>query len=206
MLDSGIFTFINSKTKVDIDNYVHEYAEYIKKHQIKSYVELDMDQILGVKETRRLRDRLENLVGWRSIPVWHSIRGKQSFIDDCREYDRVCLGFYLTEGLSPALTEKYTPWFVDKAHELDCALHGLGFTKSTLLPKFHFDSVDSSTWSAGKRYGQVCTFDRAEGRIKILQKPDGVRIRSMELMERHNWKHWRLYQDYAREHLQVITR
>ena len=204
LLDSGVFSYINSGKKVDYDRYIHEYADYIRENNIRSYVELDIDQIVGVKETRKLRDRLENLVGWRSIPVWHSVRGKDSFIQDCRDYPRICLGFYLTEGLPPALTEKYTPWFIDKAHELDCRIHGLGFTKTYVLPRFHFDSVDSSTWSFGQRYGISFFFNKDTKKMEQKTKPAGTRIGDFGGLMYHNFSQWRAYQDYARNNIPLV--
>lgn len=207
MLDSGVFSFINSGKKVDYDRYIHEYADFIRENNIKSYVELDVDQLVGVKETRKLRDRLEGLVGWRSIPVWHTIRGKESFIEDCKEYPRICLGFYLTEGLPAQLTEKHTPWFIDKAHEHNCRIHGLGFTKTTLLPKFHFDSVDSSSWSFGQRYGNICYFDKDKKTMYQSPKPRGTRLiigPGYEGLMKHNFKQWQMYQNWARQNLPII--
>lgn len=207
MLDSGVFSFISSGKRVDYDRYIHEYADYIKENNIKSYVELDVDQLIGVKETRRLRERLENLVGWRSIPVWHTIRGKESFIQDCTEYPRICLGFFLTEGLSSQLTDKWAPWFIDKAHELDCRIHGLGFTKTRVLPKFHFDSVDSSSWTGGQRYGRRWVFDTKRNVMVGLEKPEGKRIiigKGYTGLMTYNFHQWHLYQNWARAHLPII--
>ena len=44
ILDSGVFTMINSGKQFNLDKYVDEYADFIKKHKIKQYVELDVDQ------------------------------------------------------------------------------------------------------------------------------------------------------------------
>lgn len=204
MLDSGVFSFINSGKKVDYDRYIHEYADYIKENNIRAYVELDVDQLIGVKDTRKLRDRLEGLVGWRSISVWHTIRGKESFLQDSRDYPRICLGYYLTEGLPPQLTEKWTPWFIDTAHANNCRIRGLGFTKTKLLPRFHFDSVDSSTWSFGQRSGAIAKFDPHTKTVVQIPRPEGKRISSYAGIMRHNFHQWHLYQNWARENLPVI--
>ena len=129
LLDSGVFTMINSGKRFDILKYVDEYADFIRDNGIKQYVEMDVDQIYGVEQTRKIRERLENRVGWRSIPVWHSVRGKESFIQDCKDYDYIALGYFLTEGLPPGLVRKHAKAFVDKAHSLNCKIHGLGSPK-----------------------------------------------------------------------------
>lgn len=204
LLDSGVFSFINSGKRFN-DEYIHRYAEYIKANNITSYVELDVDQIIGVKETRKLRDKLENLVGWPSIPVWHTIRGKDSFLQDCRDYKRICLGFFLTEGLPTQLTEKYTPWFIEKAHENNCLIHGLGFTKTKLLPYFHFDSVDSSTFIFADRAGITFKFDTKTHSIKTTVRPKGKKISKRRDITRHAYFEWRKYQDWAIRYLPTVS-
>ena len=203
LLDSGIFTFINSGKYVNMDEYIRNYAAFIRDYKIKDYVELDVDQIEGVEQTRRIRDKLENLVGWQSIPVWHTIRGTESFVRDCKDYPRICLGFFLTEGLSTRVTEKYAPKMIKLAHQHKCKIHGLGFTKTTLLPKFHFDSVDSSTWSMGKRYGSMCVFDKETKTMKVVTRPAGHKANGA-IIEKYNLQQWRLYQDYAIKNLPTI--
>lgn len=194
---------INSGKRFNIDKYLHEYAEFIIEYKIKDYVELDVDQIYGVHETRKLRDKLEKLVGYQSIPVWHTIRREQSFLDDCRDYNRICLGFFLTEGIASSITERYATHFINRAHRLGCKIHGLGFTKTKLLRRMPFDSVDSSTWTSGKRYGQLNTFDPNEGIMIIKSRPSGYKA-NPALIERYNYDQWRAYQDYARYNIHTI--
>lgn len=204
ILDSGVFTMINTGKKFNLDTYVEEYAQFIKTHNIKQYVELDVDQIIGVEKTRALRKRLESLVGWKSIPVWHTIRGKESFIQDCKDYDYICLGYFLTEGLKAQVTEKYAKAFVDTAHKYNCRIHGLGFTKGELLKKIPFDSVDSSSWAASRRYGCCFKFDARNRRIKFLQRRKNQRMKNAQALGRPAFIEWRKYQDYVYEHMNPV--
>lgn len=204
ILDSGVFTMINSGKQFNLDRYVDEYADFIKKYKIRQYVELDVDQIIGVKKTRELRARLEERVGWRSIPVWHTIRGKESFIQDCKDYDYIALGYFLTEGLKSNVTEKYAKAFVDKAHEHNCRIHGLGFTKCEHLKNIPFDSVDSSTWSASRRYGITFRFDAREGKITYLERRKNQRMKNAQSLGRPAFIEWRKFQDFAYQHINPI--
>lgn len=66
IMDSGAFTFLNSQgTKgVNLDDYVVQYAEYLKTHSITQYVEMDVDSVTGyekVKEYRRYLEKETNL-------------------------------------------------------------------------------------------------------------------------------------------------
>ena len=80
LCDSGLFTFVNTGVKVDLERYADQYADFVRENNIKDYIELDVDEIKGVAWTRKLRDRIEKRVGWQSIPVFHVVRGKESFI------------------------------------------------------------------------------------------------------------------------------
>lgn len=204
ILDSGVFTMINSGKQFDLDKYVDEYADFIRKHKIRQYVELDVDQIIGVEKTRALRRRLEERVGWKSIPVWHTIRGKESFIEDCKEYDYIALGYFLTEGLKTDVTEKYAKAFVKKAHELKCRIHGLGFTKGEKLKNIPFDSVDSSSWAASRRFGCTFKFDPHNGTIRFLERRKNQRMKNAQALGRPAFIEWRKYQDYAYQNMNPI--
>ena len=201
LCDSGLFTFLNTGVKVDLESYADEYADWVRDNNVKSYIELDVDEIKGVEWTRKLRDRIEKRVGWQSIPVFHVIRGKDSFIQDCKDYERVCVGFMLSEGLPNALTTKYAPWFIDKAHENNCRIHGLGFTQTSILQNYAFDSVDSSTYSSGGRFGLYQYFDPVSKTIKQIPRKQNTRMPSATNLLLHNFHEWVKYQKYARHNL-----
>ena len=59
MLDSGAFTFLNSKRKVDIDEYVEGYTKFINQYDIQYFFEMDIDPIVGYDEVKRIRRKIE---------------------------------------------------------------------------------------------------------------------------------------------------
>lgn len=202
LLDSGAFTYMrNKKLKTDWNQYVEEYAEYIKHRNIKNYIEMDIDSIIGVKDTLKLRSRLESLTGLQSIPCWHFIRGKQAWIDIVKEYSYASISLSgLTDTSKQFIKSgyKYLPWFLEQAKKHDCKVHGLGFTQSAKLPHFRFHSVDSSTWLNGGKYGFINMFDPISGRMRIIQRKG--RLKANEGRE-HNFKQWILFQRYAEKYL-----
>lgn len=204
LLDSGVFTMINTGKRFDLNKYVDEYADFIRDNHIRQYVELDVDQIIGVKETRNLRDRLEKRVGYPSIPVWHTIRGKELFIRDCKDYNYIALGYFLTEGLKEQYTFKYAKAFVDEAHKYKCRIHGLGFTKTQMLKKIPFDSVDSSTWSTSRRYGSIFKFVKEEGYVRSISRDKSLRMKNASALGRLAFIEWKKYQDWAEDNLRCI--
>lgn len=200
ILDSGVFTMIKSGKRFNIENYVDEYADFIKENKVEKYIELDVDQIEGVQRTRELRERLENRVGYPSIPVWHTIRGKESFIQDAKDYNYMALGYFLTEGIPRRITHKYARAFVEEAHKYNCRIHGLGFTDTQLLKTIPFDSVDSSTWCVSRRFGDF--FQYYNGELKRICRPKGYRLKKD--MVRADFSAWRQYQDYAIKNIYPI--
>lgn len=167
LLDSGAFTFMsNAHRKCDWDDYIKRYADFIIRNNIRRFFELDIDSVVGYKAVLKYRDKLESMTGRPCIPVWHKSRGYADFIDTCRRYDYVAIGGIVTGEIKRADYPVFSRLISD-ASKLGCKLHGLGFTKLTLLDKYHFYSVDSSSWQTGNRFGFIYHFDG-----KTMQKTD----------------------------------
>jgi hypothetical protein len=200
LLDSGAFTFMQGKASVNWDAYTEEYAAFINKHDIKLFFELDIDPIVGLKEVERLRKKLEHLTGKKPIPVWHVSRGKEYFVEMCKEYPYVALGGIVTQEVPRAVYEKAFPWFIATAHKYGAKIHGLGYTSLEGLHKYHFDSVDSTAWLYGNRGGYLYKFNPRTGMMDKIDAPSGSRLKSTEAAM-HNFLEWIKFQEYAEKHL-----
>lgn len=147
LLDSGAFTFMNSKKDAEIDweKYIDEYAEFINKYNIKYFFELDIDVVVGTKEVERLRDKLERLTGKQCIPVWHKFRGVEYFKNLCKTYKYIAIGGLVTKEI----TQKEYPTIqkmVAYANKNGVKVHGLGFTNMKWLKRIKWATVDSTSW------------------------------------------------------------
>lgn len=195
ILDSGIFTYLNGldSLNVDWDEYVFNYAKFVRQNQIKNYVEVDVDKIVGYPEVKRLRESLEKQVGWKTMPVWHINRGYDDWLQSVRDYDYVCFGAFITDNLPE---NKYTSIirFIQDAKKQDCKVHGLGITAHKWLKILKFDSIDSSSWSAGQRYGHIDFFDKGE--IKTRHKQAGEKMIETKQVISHNVNEWIKYAHY----------
>ena len=159
LLDSGAFTFLDSGVKVNWEEYTVKYGQFVRKHNIDKFFEMDIDDIVGYEEVLRLRSILENEAGKQVIPVWHNNRGKEGFISDAKKYPYVAIGGLVSGGGEYATKlRKYFPWFINTAHENGAKIHALGFTSIPALSIYHFDSVDSTSWLAGNRFGFLWRF------------------------------------------------
>ena len=201
MLDSGAFSFMrNKKAEVNFDDYLTKYIEFINIHDIRYFFELDVDSVVGFEEVKRLRIRLETETGKKCIPVWHRSRGKENFIQMCQEYDYVAIGGLAINEIKPS-EYPYLKWFIDTAHSYGCKIHGLGFTNLKGLYIYNFDSVDSTTWCQGGKFGTLFHFDGMYMK-KIDSESRGRRSElSTKQINRHNYYEWIKFQKFADKYL-----
>ena len=148
------------------------------------------------------RNRLEKLTNRQSIPVWHPGRGKDEFIRHCDEYPYVALGGYVAaikkgDKRQNAYIQAY-PWFINEAHKRGKKIHGLGYTSLEGLTKHHFDSVDSTAWTTGNRFGYIYYFDGKTMRKK--DAPKGYKLGDSRAVALNNYTEWIKFQKYADKH------
>lgn len=201
LLDSGAFTFMqNSKKHVDWNEYLEQYANFINTYNVNKFFELDIDHVVGYDEVIKLRKKLEHLTGKQCIPVWHTSRGKEEYLKTCDEYPYVAIGGIAIKTIKSS-QYKYFPWFIDQAHKKNTKVHGLGFTNLEGIKKYHFDSVDSTSWTTGNRFGALYKFNGKT--IVKYDKPQGTRIPKDKVKELavNNFIEWCKFQQYADTHM-----
>lgn len=199
MLDSGAFTFMqNSKSHIEWEPYIERYADFIKRNKIEKYFELDIDSVVGYEKVKEYRKKLETLVGWPCIPVWHKSRGIQEYKRHCEEYQYISIGGYVIKEIAPEEFKAF-PKMIKYAHDNGAKVHCLGFTKLSDLPKYHFDSVDSTAWTTGNRFGYIYRFN---GKTMAKHKaPEGKRLGNPREVALHNYTEWIKFQKYAEGNL-----
>lgn len=201
LLDSGAFTFMggasftkNEKKSLIWEDYIERYADFINRNRIEKFFELDIDSVVGYTKVLQYRKKLEQLTGRQVIPVWHSTRGIDEFKKMCQEYPYVALGG-IVGGEWKADKEKYIPWFIETAHKSRTKIHGLGYTKLSRLKDFHFDSVDSTAWTTGNRFGFIYRFNGKT--MEKIQCPKGKRLADSKKVAEINYCEWIKFQQYA---------
>lgn len=200
LLDSGAFTFMSGTGKADFDEYLEKYIDFINKHDIRYFFELDVDSVVGYEKVKEYRARLEAGTGKKCIPVWHKSRGKDEFLRMCDQYDYVAIGGIVTKEITREQYPFFT-WFINEAHKRGCKIHGLGFTDTNLLKKYKFDSVDSTAWLSGSRFGHVYFFDKSSGVMKSKTPPKGKKTVHYKLIDQQNINEWLKYQRFAETNL-----
>lgn len=196
MIDSGAFTFMEAphKKQVDWAAYIRRYAQFIKKHNIRLFFELDIDAVVGYPKVLELRALLKREAERKPIPVWHKSRGKDDFVALCKsDYEYIAIGGIASGEIMPR-DYVHLPWFIDMAHKHGKKIHGLGMTSTTILQKCHFDSVDSSTWIVGSRFANICRFVNKEMKQVHL---NFKRCKDVDALQFYNFNQWIKFQRYA---------
>jgi hypothetical protein len=196
LLDSGAFSFMNGKDiKVEkLDSYCKEYAQFIKKYNIKRYVELDIDTVFGYKKALEYRAYLEKETGRPCIPIWHKSRGKKEFMKMCEQYEYAGIGGIAIKNISRSEWKnfKYLNQF---ANSRNCRLHAMGFTPKHDLKEYGFYSCDSTSWTRPIRFGGLDYFDGT----RIVSKSFNRRINPKKRKQilTLSWNEWCKYQHYV---------
>lgn len=199
MLDSGAFTFMeNANIKVDWLEYTKRYADFVNRNGVEKFFEMDIDSVVGYEKVLRLREVLEKETGKKPIPVWHISRGKDEFLKMCDQYPYVALGG-IVSGEWSAKAKTAFPWFIKEAHKRGTRIHGLGYTNLANLSKYHFDSVDSTAWTTGNRFGHIYRFE--DGTLKKHKVPKGKRLGDPRKVAYINFIEWVKFQKYAETNL-----
>ena len=194
LLDSGAFTFMSGNGgKVNFDEYLERYIAFINETDIRYFFELDVDSIVGYERVKDYRRTLERKTGRRCIPVWHKSRGLDEYKRMVKEYDYIAIGGIASGDIKRTEYKYFTP-LLNYAHHAGCKVHGLGFTNTELLHKYPFDSVDSTSWISGGRYGQVYRFD---GRNMVATTDNTKRAVHHRIIDLHNLREWMKFQKYA---------
>lgn len=199
LLDSGAFTFMQgTKGHTNWDNYIERYADFINRNNVTKFFELDVDVVCGYAQVLKFREKLEKLTGKRCIPVWHKSRGLDEYKKMCDEYDYAAIGGIVSGEIKKDQYSAF-PHMITEAHRRKCKMHGLGFTNLEWLPRCHFDSVDSTAWTTGNRFGFIYQFTGKT--MKKIDCPPGKRLADSRKVALINYMEWVKFQKYAETNL-----
>ena len=196
LLDSGAFTFMHgveaSSKPVDWDGYLSRYIDFINRHNVQHFFELDVDIIVGYDAVKRMRARLEAETGKQSIPVWHRSRGLDEFKSLCRDYPYIGIGGFAIKHIQPS-EYGYIKRLVQYANACGVRVHGLGYTKKDAVD-FGFYSVDSTTWTTQVNFGGLSYFNGSE--MVVVRPPKGMIGADYRIRREYALKEWIKYQKY----------
>jgi hypothetical protein len=174
-------------------------VDFVKRHEAGCEIfPKDIDVVVGYDRVLQFRKKLERLTNRPCIPVWHKSRGIQDFKKTCDEYGYVAIGGIVSGEIKSDEYGKF-PALIKEAHKRGAKIHGLGFTALNWLKVCHFDSVDSTAWTTGNRFGFVYKFT-GKTMIKI-DAPKGKRLGDSRRVALNNYVEWLKFQKWAETHL-----
>ena len=191
LIDSGAHSFQFGK-KVNFDEFVYKYANFIKKFDDKKvlgYFELDIENVVGMEKVLEYRNILESVTD-KIIPVWHKNRGIDNYFEMLEQYKGkvVALGGFKNTDIRD---DQYL-MFMKEARKYNCKVHCVGMTRHKVLDKVPFDFTDSASWLNKAIYGDI-----AGGKVSInyskthREESFAFALKEAIEMQEHYYKKWR---------------
>ena len=196
ILDSGAFTFMNGRNAGRIEEYAESYGKFVKENDVKHFVELDVDDIVGIERYKEVNERLEYIAGRKAMPVFHKRRGLEWWKKKTKENPYVCYGGVAVDiRAMKKMDFDAMPEMIKVAHCNGATVHGLGFTQTKKYDRIRFDSVDSTTWTMAGRMGIMCFFNGT--RMQQFHSTEkGKKMVEPEKLMIFNYREWLKYQRY----------
>lgn len=159
---------------------VHDVARWAKSNEDTMTIYANLDVIGAPEQTLRNQKIMEEEYGLHPMPVFHTgedWKYLEKYLED--GYTYIALGKLLGNSKKALL-----PWIAKAFHIAgDAAVfHGFGLTVWDMLVRFPFYSVDSSSWGAAFRYGQLRLFDQRTGKwdmVKLRDRKDVLAHRQL---------------------------
>lgn len=171
-IDSGVFTFMrragvtvqnkNAKTVkpatfAEFREFAKTYVDYLKRDMDlwDWIIDLDCAELFGVEAEDAYRRGLKKIVGDRLLPVWHAQRGHDGWIQMIEEYPYVCMALAKGAGGRSSRNHAMVRTMVREAHERGTKVHILGMSTLEHFETYEVDTMDSSSWASGVRWGEI---------------------------------------------------
>lgn len=145
IIDSGAFTAWNTGKKIELDDYCKFLDKIQDLHPFKA-VQLDVfgDPEKSYKNFLIMKDR-----GYDVMPVFTRGESLERLEELYKHTDYIMFGGIVIGGKN----KNYAKWFLERNKGRKC--HWLGFVKMDFIKKYKPESVDSSSWLSGGRFGNL---------------------------------------------------
>lgn len=194
-LDSGAFSAMTQGVTIDIQ----EYIQFIKENEdvIEVYANLD---VIGSAELTYKNQRIMEQAGLKPLPVFHygeDVKWLKKYL--AQGYEYIALGGMVkTPHLIYWLDDLWHNYLTDAKGMPIIKVHGFGLTGLSLMMRYPWYSVDSTSWVVTGRLGSIYVpryragqwiYDENSWKISVSNKsPDateaGKHIDTMTPMER----------------------
>lgn len=160
----------------DFYSYMDDYANFVKKYAVGIDHYANVDAIPNPKLTWRNQKYLESEHGLSPVPVVHyktDLKWLRRYVES--GYDFIALG-----GLVGSTSQEDCRRWIDDCFDYVCdtpsrlprvKLHGFGVTTYSLLLRYPWFSVDSTSWTKIGAYGGILIPHRRGGEWVFTEEP-----------------------------------
>jgi len=177
-IDSGAFTYTNDPTYQSKEEsfwvkHIESYLKWAEKNKkyIFAIASLDLEGLVSSEKVDEWnKTYFEPFMLRTGIPVcfaWHP-ESSRTWEYYCQRYPYV--GFSITDTSVSADNSKEFRDNLNVAEKYGALVHGFGITKTSILPQLPFYTVDSTSWKAGFKYGQVAVWTGRK--VQVWQRKD----------------------------------
>lgn len=161
MIDSGAFTFWNSGQSMTPEQWLREFARFFPYGDEIIGLDVIFDGPGSLANYKALREQWPNI-----IPTYH-VGEDMGILDEYASMTkRIAIGGLVNN--TDANRETYVSKAFHKYRDT-LQIHGFGVTTQKHMERFPFFSVDSTTWSNSKRYGE--THYLRDGKKVMVRSP-----------------------------------
>lgn len=152
-LDSGAFSAFSQGVEIKIDVYI----QFIKKNKacIMHYANLD---VIGNPEATIKNQTAIEKAGLLPMPCYHYGEDIKYLKYYLKNYKYIALGGMVpisTPVLRSWLDKIFSTYICDAKGVPKAMIHGFGMTSFSLMMRYPWYSVDSTTWSVAGRMGEI---------------------------------------------------
>ena len=179
--DSGAYSAFSAGAVVKLADY----KAWLTEHRASITTAATLDVIGNPEATQVNTDRL-NMYGLDVIPVFHTGSDFRKLNYLVGKYPYIALGGMVPYGNQVSTLGRWLIRCFKTGAEHDTRFHGFGQTSPQLLSALPFYSVDSSTWSAGVRFGEARLWNPSTRRFRVVLCGRPVRSpRDRQLLTAH---------------------
>lgn len=203
MIDSGAYSAWSRGSAIDLD----EYIAFIKKHnlhRIEGVTLVNLDVIgegeASYKNWLKMRD-----AGINTLPVYHVVTSTdwlEKYLEEC---DYVGIGAisemsYSKRALS--LDRLWQDYLIDSKTDMPkYKCHGMGITSLSLVQRYPWYSVDSTSWLRAGAFGKVFIPRRTAGEWDFSRQPTVLAFSDQSPRRKDKEQHYDTVSDLGRKYI-----
>ena len=194
-IDSGAFSAWSKNVNIDIDEYIAFIKKYI--HYIDVYVNLD---VIGDAENTYKNQKYMESKGLRPMPVFHTTREDVSWFERYMKegYEYIGLGGMAGGDITkvqimPFLDNLFTNYICGKDGIPKVKIHGFGMTSLSLMLRYPWYSVDSTSWVMTGRFGAIFVPKKKNGKYNYYQNPYKVNVSDQSTKQKDAGQHFNTF-------------